>query len=179
MSTPQRIPKAQEKQSTDLRDYQHIVVVFGTRYWEDRRVFHEEVMDLIESLDGEPLIFLSGGATTGADDLIIRWCKKFRYPFEIYEADWDKNGKAAGFLRNTEMAKVATRGLGFWDGKSNGTRQMIQELNYYEVSHKIIRIDELPDYPKRILPRPQKRYPNNGYVQQTERRAEVPQAHLR
>lgn len=139
-----RTPVRQELQSLDYRDYKHRVVVFGTRYYNNKLEFHDEMMRLLDQLNGEPVIFISGAAKSGADYLIIRWCRKFGFPIILYEADWDKNGKAAGFIRNTEMAKVATRGIGFWDGKSSGTKHMREQLDYYSVAHKTIYV-EIPD----------------------------------
>lgn len=136
-----RVPKPQEKQSTSVEDYKHIVVVFGTRGYSDRKQFHEELMNYLDLFEGEPVLFVSGAAKSGADDLIIRWCKKYKYPCKLMPADWDTHGKAAGFIRNTEMAKIATHGLGFWDGESRGTKQMKDELKYYELSFRIVKID--------------------------------------
>lgn len=49
---------------------------------------------------------------------------------EPFPADWDKYGKAAGPLRNAQMAKWAAGVEGgtlvaVWDGKSPGTQDMI------------------------------------------------------
>lgn len=137
-------PKPQELQSLDYRDYKHRIVVFGTRYYNNKVEFHAEMMALLERLNGEPVIFFSGAAKSGADYLIIRWCRKFNFPCILFPADWDKNQKAAGFIRNTEMAKLATYGLGFWDHVSNGTKHMIAQLDYFQVSHKTIFV-EIPD----------------------------------
>src|SRR3990167_7214769 len=45
-----------------------------------------------------------------------------------FPADWDKYKKAAGYIRNIEMAKYADELIAFWDGKSRGTRHMIQMM---------------------------------------------------
>lgn len=43
----------------------------------------------------------------------------------IFPADWDKFGKAAGHVRNAEMAEYADALIAVWDGKSPGTKNMI------------------------------------------------------
>lgn len=144
VATPFRQPRPQKEQSTDPRDYKVVLVVFGTRGYQDRKEFHEELCNYIEQFEDKPILFVSGAAPSGADDLIIRWCRKFKYPCLAMPADWDKFGKAAGFIRNTEMAKISNAGLGFWDGQSPGTRQMISELDYYEISHRVVKIPEMP-----------------------------------
>ena len=44
---------------------------------------------------------------------------------ELFPADWKKYGKSAGYVRNSEMAEVAESLIAFWDGKSRGTKNMI------------------------------------------------------
>ncbi len=41
-------------------------------------------------------------------------------------ADWDAKGRAAGFIRNAQMADVAAGALVFWDGRSKGSAHMIR-----------------------------------------------------
>lgn len=136
-----RKPKPQSLQSTNPKDYKVRIVVFGTRHYENRREFHEELMDYIEQFGEEPILFLSGAAKSGADNLIIRWCLKFGYPFKPYPADWDRYDKGAGFIRNTEMAQDATHGLGFWDGSSNGTNDMKEKLSLVEAEFRIVKVE--------------------------------------
>lgn len=95
-------------------------------------------MNYIEQFDGQPILFISGAAKSGADDYIIRWCRRYRYPCLQMPADWDQYGNGAGFMRNTEMAKIATHGLGFWNGVSGGTKHMNNELTYYNVPYRTI-----------------------------------------
>jgi hypothetical protein len=47
-------------------------------------------------------------------------------PLHPFRADWNKYGRAAGFRCNIEMAKNADALIALWDGKSNGTRHMIE-----------------------------------------------------
>lgn len=56
----------------------------------------------------------------------------------IFKADWDKHGKAAGFKRNTEMAKYADALIAFWDGKSKGTKHMIDTAKSHNLKVRVI-----------------------------------------
>lgn len=56
-----------------------------------------------------------------------------------FPADWDKHGKAAGPIRNKDMAQYADALLLIWDGQSRGSKNMkeqMQALNkpIYEVA---------------------------------------------
>jgi hypothetical protein len=48
-------------------------------------------------------------------------------PLKIFPAQWSIYGKGAGYIRNREMAQYADALIAFWDGKSKGTKNMIDE----------------------------------------------------
>lgn len=82
-------------------------------------------LDMLVLPDGRNSV-LSGGAN-GADDLAERWADESGMTCDIYEADWDAHGKAAGPIRNQQMAQDADALIAFWDGKSRGTKDMIEK----------------------------------------------------
>ena len=47
-------------------------------------------------------------------------------PVERYPADWENNGRAAGPIRNRQMAEIANALIAFPLGESRGTRNMIK-----------------------------------------------------
>jgi hypothetical protein len=47
-------------------------------------------------------LLIHGGAS-GADTLAGEWAKAKGVPVEVYPADWERDGKAAGPIRNLEM----------------------------------------------------------------------------
>ena len=67
---------------------------------------------------------LSGGAS-GADQLGERWASTRGVPLLRFVAEWGKHGKAAGPIRNREMAKHAEAIVLFSGGA--GTKNMKQE----------------------------------------------------
>lgn len=46
----------------------------------------------------------------------------------VFEADWEAHGKAAGPIRNREMAEYADALLLIWDGESSGSKNMLAEM---------------------------------------------------
>lgn len=68
---------------------------------------------------------LSGGAA-GVDTNAKRYAMEHLIPFTEYPAQWDKFGRAAGPIRNTEMALHADALIAIWDGESKGTGSMIR-----------------------------------------------------
>lgn len=51
-----------------------------------------------------------------------------RVYIKIFEADWDTHGKAAGPIRNRQMAEYADALLLIWDGESKGSANMLAEM---------------------------------------------------
>lgn len=133
------LPKSQVEQSTDLHNYKHRIIVAGSRGWDDRMVFHELMVEYTNRFD-EPILFISGAAPSGADRLIIQWCKKFKYPCLEMPADWDNLGRPAGFIRNTEMAKVASHLVAFYNGSSPGTKHMISQGVEYKLQIRLVKV---------------------------------------
>lgn len=74
-------------------------------------------------------IEIVSGVANGADKLGERFAFDNGYPIKQFPADWDKFGKSAGYKRNAEMAEYADALIAFWDGKSKGTKHMIDLAN--------------------------------------------------
>lgn len=70
---------------------------------------------------------VTGGAS-GVDAMGKRWAKvTLEIPHKEFQADWKANGKSAGPIRNRQMAEYADALIAIWDGKSRGTKNMIEE----------------------------------------------------
>ena len=54
---------------------------------------------------------------------------------------WDKYGPSAGPRRNAQMAEVADALIAFWDGKSRGTKNMIDTANKKDLQVAVVRYD--------------------------------------
>lgn len=66
------------------------------------------------------------GMSRGADRLGEQYAKERGYRVKYMPADWDTHGKSAGYKRNVAMAECADALVAFWDGKSPGTKHMIE-----------------------------------------------------
>lgn len=69
---------------------------------------------------------VSGGAQ-GADHLGEIYAAENNIPVKVFPANWDKHGRSAGPIRNGEMAEYADALIAIWDGKSRGTKNMIEQ----------------------------------------------------
>jgi len=57
-----------------------------------------------------------------------RWARTNGIKIKEMPANWNAHGKAAGPIRNREMATYADAAIIIWDGTSNGSRNMINEM---------------------------------------------------
>ena len=102
------------------------VIIAGGRHFNDYELLQERCLYyLSEKLKTHRVIIVSGHAS-GADTLGERFAEEHNLPCELHPANWSRHGRAAGPIRNAEMAGVADALIAFWDGKSRGTANMIR-----------------------------------------------------
>ena len=113
------------------------IIIAGSRKFNDYPRMVKELdnlgIHLINSIN--PIEIVSGHAP-GADTLGEKFAKAYDYPLKIFPAEWDKYGKAAGPIRNEQMAKYAAEAdmgilIAFPIGESKGTRNMIKLAQQY------------------------------------------------
>lgn len=68
------------------------------------------------------------GMATGVDTLGYRWAQCNNISIKEMPAQWHQYGKRAGPVRNKQMAEYADAAVIIWDGKSPGSRNMINEM---------------------------------------------------
>ncbi len=84
------------------------------------------VQDAIDAAPWDITEVVCGGAE-GVDDIGATLALVHRIDVRIFNADWATHGKAAGPIRNRQMAAYADALIAVWDGSSRGTANMIQE----------------------------------------------------
>ena len=91
-------------------------------------------------------IKIISGRARGADKYGEQFAEERDYEVVVFPADWDGLGKRAGYVRNAEMAKFAIADgnfgvlIAFWDGKSKGTKHMIDLAEKYGLEVHIVRV---------------------------------------
>lgn len=109
------------------------LIVAGSRGFADYR----SLCDAIDDLDLYIDLIISGTAK-GADQMGERYAREHGIPVIRMPADWATHGKSAGYKRNEEMAKAATHCIVFWDGKSRGTKHMINLAKKYNLEFTVV-----------------------------------------
>jgi len=99
-------------------------IIAGMRDFHDYP-FVEKHLDMLR----HEITEVVSGCATGVDALGERWARTNGISIRRFPADWSGQGKAAGPIRNREMADYADALVAFWDGKSKGTKNMIETAN--------------------------------------------------
>lgn len=97
------------------------VIVCGGRDYSNREFLFEKLQE-IHSIN--PITCLIHGGARGVDSLAKEWALLNNIETKEYLADWNKHGKAAGFIRNKEMLKENPIAVIAFPG-GNGTQNMI------------------------------------------------------
>jgi hypothetical protein len=137
--------EAQPTRHEELNLFDLRVIVAGSRRYRDYRFFTETMEDWERRHGaGKKIVYLSGMATSGADEMVVRWCKETGRAWAEFPALWedlsapdavvkDRNNydgtttpynALAGFTRNVVMSAYATDMVGFHDGLTPGTGHM-------------------------------------------------------
>ena len=106
---------------TDARKYR--IIVAGTR----TITKCEEVFPILDSMAmhiGEVV----SGCAPGVDSIAELWANNHGIHVQRFPADWKQFGMKAGPIRNAKMAEYADRLIAIWDGKSRGTKDMIERM---------------------------------------------------
>ena len=84
---------------------------------------------------------VSGGAP-GADTLGELFARDLDLLLKRFPADWKRLGRAAGPIRNGEMAQYADALIAMWDGVSTGTANMIKQATERGLKVHVERYDQ-------------------------------------
>lgn len=107
-----------------------------------RTFFDYNLMEKILLGFPKPSLIIEGGAR-GADSLAKQYAINHQINVKEVPADWNRFSKSAGYKRNVKMAKLLDKdedmAVVFWDGKSIGSKHMIDILNEYNIECFVIR----------------------------------------
>jgi len=98
--------------------------IIGGRDFDKYDVLRHQIDPIRSNYDISCIV--SGGAR-GADSLAERYANEYNIKTLIFKPDWDKYGKAAGFIRNSDIINNSDLVIAFWNGNSKGTLDSINK----------------------------------------------------
>ena len=99
------------------------VIIAGSRTIDD----YQRLVSVIDA-SGYAITEVVSGTARGVDKLGEQWANNNNIPIKQFPANWNEYGKAAGYIRNREMAEYADAAVILWDNYSKGTENMITEM---------------------------------------------------
>lgn len=114
------------------------VIIAGTRTFSDYKMLCERC-DFFFSRQTPTAIIC--GEARGADSLGRKYAEEHGIAVESFPANWKKYGRSAGYIRNQEMADHADALIAFWDGKSRGTKNMIDIAKKKGIPIRVVMIE--------------------------------------
>lgn len=110
------------------------VIIAGSRDFDDYELLRSYCDHVLQN---QKDIEIVSGTAKGADHLGERYAIEKGYKTTRFPADWSRHGKAAGYIRNEEMAKYGEALIAFWNGNSKGTEHMINLANKYNLKIRV------------------------------------------
>ncbi len=95
-------------------------------------VYDLDLVTLAAKRSGFNIVRVLSGTAKGIDRAGEQWAALKSIEVDRYPADWDHEGKGAGYTRNVRMAYSADALVAVWDGASRGTTHMIETMRDHE-----------------------------------------------
>lgn len=100
------------------------LAVVGIMQFDDYGLVERKVKKELERIT-DPLKDIIVTDERGVSSLGREFSYRNKIKCRIFKADWDNNGKQAGFLRNIDVVNAAHRLIIFYDGKCRYTKDII------------------------------------------------------
>ena len=113
------------------------IAIVGGRDFNDYTLLKESILAYIDGHE-KPENIVSGGAK-GADTLAAQFAAEMGIPLLVFKPDYQKYGRGATLVRNTQIIENAEVVFAFWDGHSKGTKDSIKKAEKLEKELYIIK----------------------------------------
>ena len=117
------------------------IAIVGGRDFSDYALLKESLSAYISIYSGIPDNIVSGGAK-GADTLAAQFAAEMDIPLLVFKPDYQKYGRGATLVRNTQIIENADVVFAFWDGQSKGTKDSITKAKKLQKELHIISYGE-------------------------------------
>ena len=115
------------------------LIVAGSRDFNNYELLKQKCDSLLSQKRLTHSVVIVSGTARGADRLGERYAAERGYRVERFPADWDRDGIAAGPIRNSQMAAHADALVAFWNGHSRGTKDMIEHAEKHNLPIRVVR----------------------------------------
>jgi hypothetical protein len=83
------------------------ILITGSRTWTDIQAIWTALGDTVQGIPVDrEIVLVSGACPNGADKIAEDWGRSFGTTIERHPANWQLEGKRAGFIRNARMTNL-------------------------------------------------------------------------
>jgi len=94
------------------------------------------------NIEIEHLTEVVSGKARGVDTSGESFAKELNITIKDFPADWSKYGKAAGPIRNRQMAEYCDAAIIIWDGYSRGSFNMMEEMDRLRKPYYLVIVEK-------------------------------------
>jgi len=102
------------------------IIIAGSRLFDSREILFNTMDDIMDRYNITEIV---SGTAKSTDSIGEQYAYENSLKISKFPTEWDLYGNGAGNKRNEEMARYATIAVIFWDGKSRGSKNMIETMN--------------------------------------------------
>ena len=115
--------------------------IVGGRNFTNYNPFKECIRTSLEKwkIDINSIQFVVSGGARGADLLAEKWAREHNLQMKIFKPDWNKFGKKAGILRNSDIVDFSTHMIAFPTKQSVGTWDSIRKAFTKQIPIEVCR----------------------------------------
>ena len=116
------------------------IIISGSRHFSDYTLLKSVCNCLLKPYRNIQIVY---GGANGADTLASQYAREMNHSLKLFSPNWNKYSRAAGPIRNKQMAEYSDGCIAFWDGKSPGTKHMISQAKKYNITVHVQYIHDL------------------------------------
>jgi hypothetical protein len=106
--------------------------VSGSRSFNNEKL----LFDTLDEIEG--IVEIVTGGAKGADQLAEKYADEKGLKKKIFLPAWERHGRFAGAIRNNDIIDYADMMVILWDGKSKGTKDVIEKCKKRGKNYKLI-----------------------------------------
>lgn len=121
-----------------MKDYGSIIA--GYSDFSDYKTLKERCEYYLQNKINTHNVIIVYSHESGTDSLCERFAAEYNLQCGVYPAEWNKCERVAIFIRDNQMAVAADALIAFGDGKSSGTKSMIDIAKSKRLRVAVVRI---------------------------------------
>lgn len=114
------------------------IIIAGSREFNNYELLSDKCKHFLKNLGDIQIVC---GCAKGADELGEKYAIDNELDIAYFVPNWEKYGQGAGPVRNKSMARYADGLIAFWNGKSKGTKNMIETAKQHNLNVRIIQYE--------------------------------------